>query len=200
MTLEELQAEIDRLNGELTTVNTNNTKLVKEKRDALSRAESAEASIESANTATLSDLDKANKRAEKAERDLKAANDRADATAKTLRDFRADNAIQAAIAAANVDAKHVPLLVKAFRADTEFDDNNEPVINGKSIDAHSKAFFAKDGLSYVRAANNTGGLATGNDGSDASPLSKKPETADEWNAYMKLSDAERAALDKQHGI
>lgn len=191
-------------NEDVSGLKNKNADLIRTNKELKERAERAERerdeAADNAASANSTELEKMQKRAEKAEREAKAANERADTNAKTLRDFRADNAINAAIAAANVDSKHILLLAKALRADVEFSDDGEPLIGGKTIDVHAKSFFAKDGLSYVRAANNTGGLATGNDGSDASPLIKKPETADEWNAYMKLSDAERAALDKQHGI
>ncbi len=171
----------------LATIKSEKGRADKAERDAQDAADNAI-------SANSTELEKAVKRAEKAERDLKSANERADNTSKSLRDYRADNAISQAIASSNVDSKHVALLSKALRADVEFTDDGEPTISGKSVTDYAKSFFAKDGLSYVRAANNTGGLATGNDGTKASQLSKKPETADEWNTFYKLPTAEANAL------
>jgi hypothetical protein len=196
-TLEDALAAIEEMKtaheAEKTALKNKNSELIDREKAAKDRADEAEA-------ATGTELDKAVKRAEKAERELATAKATADTNAKSLREYKRDAAITQAIATANVDAKHVDLLTKALRADVEFSDDGEPLINGKTIDAHAKSFFAKDGLSYVRAQNNTGGLATGNDGTTASLLSKKPETSDEWDVYMRLPDAERAVVDKAYGI
>jgi hypothetical protein len=187
----------DTTTEDVSGLKSKNAELLRKLKDAETRAkqaeEDAERAAETANSANSTELEKMQKRAEKAERELKAANDRADSTAKSLRDYRADNAINAAIAAANVDAKHVALLSKALRADVEFSDDGEPTIGGKTVDAYAKSFFAKDGLSYVRAANNTGGLAKGNDGSKAGDFTKAPETADEYNKFFQLTTTDKAA-------
>ncbi len=172
--------------------------LIKSEKARADKAErDAQDAADTALSANSTELEKAVKRAEKAERDLKAASERADSTTKSLRDFKADNAITQAIASANVDAKHIGLLSKALRADVEFADDGEPLIGGKPIDAYAKSFFAKDGLAYVRASNNAGGLATGNDGTLAGRLSKAPETADEWNIFFKMPPAEANSLADQ---
>lgn len=182
---------------DVTGLKNKNADLLRQLKAEKARADKAEQdaqdAADNASTANASDLDKAIKRAEKAERDLKAANERADTNAKSLRDFRAENAITNAIATANVDSKHVALLSKALRADVEFSDDGEPMIQGKAIDAYARSFFAKDGLSYVRAANNNGGLATGNDGSKAGDFTKAPETAEEYNKFFQLTNTDKAA-------
>ncbi len=202
MTIEELQAALEKANAAIERANTSISKLETKNSELIDREKAAKDRADEAEASTGSELEKATKRAEKAERELKASNERADTNAKTLRDFRADNAINTAIATANVDAKHVALLAKALRADVEFSDDGEPTIGGKAVDVYAKSFFAKDGLSYVRAANNAGGLATGNDGSTSfsGPLSKKPDTAEEWNTYFLLSDTDRTAFDRQFGM
>ncbi|KQO09432.1 hypothetical protein [Sphingomonas sp. Leaf242] len=178
-----LKNKVKELLGAIKTANERAERAEREKEEA----------ADAASSANSTELEKMQKRAEKAERDLKAANDRAESTTKSLRDYKADNAIAHAIASANVDAKHVALLAKALRADVEFTDEGEPTIGGKAVDAYAKSFFAKDGLSYVRAANNTGGLATGNDGTTASQLSKAPETADEYNTFFNLTLTDKVA-------
>ena len=120
MTLEELQAEVARLSTELETVTSNNTKLVKEKRDALTRAEkaeqAAEEAAENAKAETGSELDKATRRIAKLEKDLEAERARADGSDANYRNYRATAAINEAIASNNVDSKHTAMLAKAFEA------------------------------------------------------------------------------------
>lgn len=196
MTQEEMQAEIDRLTAENATVSANATKLVKEKRDALTRAEQAEASIESANNATLSDLEKANKRAEKAEKDLQEANDRAGKLETTRRNERADSLILKALNGANVDARHTAMLSKAIRADVEFSDDGEPLIGGKSVDDYAKSYFGNkgDGYSYVRAADNGGGAATGHDGTKTPRMTKENFSYGEFAKIQLENPAEANAI------
>lgn len=191
MTLEELQAEVARLSGELETVNANNNKLVKEKRDALTRAEKAEAdatdAAETARAETGTELDKANRKIAKLEKERDDAVLRADKSDKGLRDYKASAALSNAIASANVDADDVAMLTKAFRADIEFDDNGEPTIEGKPIDAYTKSYFAGPGKKYVRVADHNGGGASGSGNSAASSWSKAPESGDELHRWMKWS-------------
>ena len=205
MTEEEMQAEIERLTNELTTVNSNSAKLVKEKRDALTRAEKAEAdaeeAAETARTETGSELDKANRRIAKLEKERDDANARADKSDKGLRDYKASSALSEAIAKANVDAAHVGLLTKALRNDIEFDDAGDPTIEGKSITDYTKAFFANEGKSYVRAADHSGGGATGSDGAKPPKRwSKVPETGPEWAEFNNLPKEERNAICDQLGV
>lgn len=170
----------------LATIKTEKARADKAERDAQDAADTAV-------SANSSELEKAVKRAEKAERDAKSASERADDTAKTLRKVRADNAITQAISEYNVDAKHVRAATAILKMDMEFSDDGEPLINGKSVSDYAKSYFAKDGQTYVRAANNTGGLATGNDGTTATQLSKAPETADEYNKFFALTVSDKAA-------
>lgn len=196
MTLEELTAQLEKLTGELTTVKSNNDKLVKEKRDALTRAEQAEASIESANSATLSDLDKAIKRAEKAEKDFAAANDRATQLETTRRNERADTLILKALNGANVDTRHTPILAKAIRADVEFSDDGEPLVGGKTLEDYTKSYFGNkgDGYSYVRAPDNGGGAATGHDGTKAPRMTRENFRYGEFAKIQLENPAEANAI------
>lgn len=204
MTLEELQAEVARLSGELDTVNANNNKLVKEKREALTRAEKAEAdatdAAETARAETGTELDKANRRISKLEKELGEAVTRADKSDKGLRDYKASAALSNAIASANVDADDVAMLTKAFRADIEFDDSGEPTIEGKPIDAYAKSYFAGAGKKYVRVADHNGGGASGSGNSEPVKISKVPETDAEWRAFNALDDVERNATADRLGV
>ncbi|TCP92752.1 hypothetical protein C8J42_102528 [Sphingomonas sp. PP-CE-1A-559] len=196
MTLEELTAEVARLSGELTAVNSNKDKLVKEKRDALTRAEAAEAAIETANSATLSDLDKANKRAVDAEKALTAEKERADKLETTRRNERADTLILKALNGANVDAKHTPILSKALRGDVQFNDDGEPLIDGKSVDDFAKTYFGNkgEGHGYVRAPDNGGGAATGHDGTKAPRMTKENFNFTEFAKIQLENPAEANAI------
>lgn len=186
MTLEELTAEVARLSGELNTTNANAAKLVKEKRDALSRAETAEAAIESANSATLTDLDKALKRAEKAEKDAKAADLRATASDKNLRSFRQEAAIANILTAHKVQADDYRAVKAIFKMELD-EDTDEPSIGGKSLDDYAKGFFSKEGKRYTAAADHSGGGASGSGNSQSRAFSKPPETPDELHRWMRWS-------------
>ncbi len=174
----------------LATIKTEKARADKAERDAQDAADTAV-------SANSSELEKAVKRAEKAERDAKSASERADDIAKTLRKVRADNAITQAISEYNVDAKHVRAATAILKMDMEFSDDGEPLINGKSVGDYAKSYFAKDGQTYVRAANNTGGLATGNDGSTGTKWSKLPVTSAEWAAFDSMPPVERNAVCEQ---
>lgn len=182
-------------NEDVSGLKNKNSDLIRQNKELKERAERAEREKEEAAEAAANqnstELEKMQKRAEKAEREAKAANERADSNAKTLRDYKATNAINAAITAANVDNAHVALLTKALRADVEFDDAGEPTIGGKSIDAYAKSFFAKDGATYVRAADHNGGGASGSGITSATAWSKAPETPEELHNWMKFSASNR---------
>lgn len=166
MTPEQLAARVAELETEKTALKTKNSELIDREKEAKKRADDAE-------TATLSDLDKAIKRAEQAEAALEESKALAETNAKSLREYKATNAITAAITAANVDNSHVPLLTKAFRAEVEFSESGEPLIAGKPIDQHIKSFVSKEGAVYVRVADHNGGGATGSEGTKASRMTKE---------------------------
>ena len=196
-TIEELQSDLEKALTSIEKLEGFNAVLKQENKDAAAKVRAAEEAAESVSSATLTDLDKAIKRAEKAERDAKSALERADDTSKTLRKVRADNAITQAISEYNVDAKHVRAATAILKMDMEFSDDGEPLINGKSVGDYAKSYFAKDGQTYVRAANNTGGLATGNDGSMGTKWSKLPVTSAEWGAFDSMPPVERNAVCEQ---
>jgi len=190
------------LTGLKNKVNELHALLKQEKARAEKAERDKEEAAEAATNANATELERMQKRAEKAERDLKAASERADASGKSLRDYKRDAAISTAIAAANVDSQHVAILTKALRGDVEFDDAGEPTIQGKPIDAYAKSFFAKEGASYVRASDNNGGGASGSDGSKARSWVKPPESPEELHNWMRFSVSNRdeaVALSKSWG-
>lgn len=191
MTDEQMKAEIARLAAEVDALNKNAADLVKEKRAALTRAEKAEQdaqeAAEAARSETGSELDKANRLITKLTKERDDALSKATNSEKGLREYKASSALATAIASANVDADDVALLTKALKADIEFDDSGEPLIEGKSIDAYAKTFFSGAGKRYVRVADHSGGGATGSEGTKSGQWSKAPSTPDELEGWMKFS-------------
>ena len=184
-------SETTDTNEDVTGLKNKNADLIRQNKEYRERAERAERekdeAAEDAANQNSTELEKMQKRAEKAEREAKAANERAEDNAKSLRDYKATNAITAALTSANVDNSHIAILTKALRADVEFDDAGEPLIGGKSIDAYTKSYFAKEGATYVRAADHNGGGASGSEGSKSGQWSKPPETPDELHNWMKYT-------------
>jgi hypothetical protein len=147
---------------------------------------------------------------------LKTANDRADTAEKeaakvadaearattaetTLNTFKAEAALNAAVLANNVDAKHVPLLLKAHKADITFNEKGEPQLDGKSIEAWGKDYFAKDGLGYVRPSENDGGGATGGTTAVNTSYAGKAFNLGEYSALKKTDAAAAAAWATESG-
>lgn len=162
---------------------------------ANARAEKAERereeAAEAAANASATDLQKAVSRAEKAEKAFKDAEDRAALYQADLRNQRADSEVAQALAAANVDAKHITLLTKALRSDVKFTDEGMAMIEGKAVADYAKSFFAKDGLSYVRAPDNGGGAVTGHDGTKTPRMTKENFSFGEF-AKIQLADPAEA--------
>lgn len=154
-----------------------------------------EEAAESAATANSTEIEKMQKRAEKAERELEAANKLASDHAQALRNTRADHSIAKAIAEANVDAKHVRAATALLKLDMSFDDEGNALIEGKSVQDYAKAYFAKDGLTYVRAADNGGGTASGNTSTKPpAKLTARPTTSAEWDILDGMDKTERNAF------
>jgi hypothetical protein len=167
--------------------------------EAISKKDASIVRLEGKNEELIGKLKTANDRADTAEKEaakVTAAEERATTAEAKLVDYRAENALNAALLANNVDPKHIPLLLKATKNDIKPDADGEPTINGKTIESWGKDFFSKDGLSYVRAADNNGGGATGNTSTATSKttLTKRPSTPAEWDELDALSDEDRNAF------
>lgn len=151
----------------------------------------AESKLKTANSANLSE-------AEQLKQDADTARQEAADAKNALRKMKAEHAIAKAIAEGNVDAKHVRAVSAILTLELD-QDSDEPTIGNKSVGDYVKSYLKSEGLSYVRAAENSGGLAQGNDGSKASKINKRPVTHAEWVAFDALSDAERNAVCDQIG-
>jgi hypothetical protein len=142
-----------------------NADLVKRLKAAEKRAEDAEAAaqqaLDDADMAKGNEVAKLQREITRLTNELQSANEQATASSKTLRDYKLTNALNEAMSANNVDDAHRSLLSKALRGDVEFNDDGEPTIGGKSVADYSKAFFAKEGKSYVRMPDHAGSGATG---------------------------------------
>lgn len=154
----------------------------------------AEDAAENAKAETGSELDKAKRAITKLTKDLDAANKRADASDNSLRDYKASSALATAIASANVDSDHVAMLTKALRADIQFDDAGEPVIEGKSIEDFAKSYFGGAGKKYVRVAEHGGGGATGSEGAKAARMTKENFNYSEFAMIQLKNPAEANAI------
>lgn len=167
-----------------------NADLLKKLKAAEKRAEAAEAAkedaAEEAKNASADDLTKAQTRITRLERDLEAANKRADSAESGLKTYKAETEIAKAIAANNVNSEDVRAVTALFKMDMEMDDDGNPTIEGKPLADYAKSYFAKDGLKYVRAADNSGGGALGNDGTKPSQYNIK-SAADITPELMKLA-------------
>jgi len=158
------------------------------------RAEKAERekeeATEAATTANSTELEKMTKRAEKAERDLNTALEQADASGKSLREYKRDAAIANVITANKVnpdDARAVRALIL-----TELDaDGDEPTVGGQALNDYAKTFFAKEGQRYILAADHNGGGATGSDNTKASRMTKENFNFTEF-AKIQLADPAEA--------
>lgn len=186
MTEEQMQARIAELEGEKIALKNKNSELIDREKAERTRAETAEKKVGDAakNAAAGDELAtlKLEHTALIAERDsLKAERDQI----KTdLHSTRVDHAISAAIASGNVDAKHVDAVEAILYRKL---DKDADTIGGKSIADFAKGYFAKDGSHYVRAADNAGADATGNNGAKSVDYSNKPFGLGEYQAMLKTN-------------
>lgn len=204
-TIDELQAQIDALTTERDALTTNNKKLVQEKRDALSKATSAEAAREQAAEEAerkAGDITALEARlTAKFQKDIDALTKERDAFASDLKTIRVDSEITKALAEGKVLDHNVVPLTYQFKALAQYD-NGEATIEGKAINQYISEFLSTEmGAHYVRAANNSGGGSTGNSSTviHQTTLTKKPVTQAEWDYLDSLPTPERNALCERIG-
>lgn len=206
-TIEELQADFDRLTAERDTLSANNQKLVTEKRAALTAAETAQATADAASEKSereAKDVDALEKRlTAKFQRDIDTATARAEAAEKSLKTMRRDAEIANALAVNDVDAKHHRAATALLKMDMADSEDGSLTIEGKSVADWSKAFFAKDGLSYVRAPNSGGGVAQGSDGAKGIDWTKEAilgAKSREFQMLARDNPAEANAIAERVGL
>ena len=159
----------------------NNTDLKRECDSWKQRAEAAEAEAlaakDAADTAAGNQLALLQRKYEKLETALADMTADRDALAGEIKTTRVDHAISAAIASGNVRPEMVDAVEALLHRKVDYTDG-EASIAGKSIADFAKTFFAKDGSHYVRAADNSGADAQGNNGSKAVAHSMTKENFD----------------------
>ena len=163
-------------------------------RELMGKLKDANEALEAAKDENSDDLTKAKNRITKLEADLKASNERAEKSETGLRSYKSETDINKAFAAAKVNGDHSAILTSHFKSLVEWDDEGNPHIGGKSIDDFAKSYFASEGKHYTLAANNSGGKAQGNDGTEAVEGAKAPETSDEYLKFYALPEETRATL------
>lgn len=192
MTEEQLQARIAELEGEKAALKNKNSELIDREKAERTRAEAAEKKVGDAAKNAAAGDELATLQLEHtaliAERD-KLLRER-DAFAADLHATRVDHAIAAAIATGNVDAKHVDAVEAILYRKL---DKDADTIGGKSIADFAKSYFAKDGSHYVRAADNAGADASGNNGAKSVDYANKPFALGEYQQMLQTNPEAAAA-------
>ena len=157
------------------------------------RAEAAESENEQlADKASAGDeLAKLQRDFKKLEKQITDLTGERDTLAADLRTTRVDGAISAAIAAGNIRPEMVEAVEAVLHRKVQYEDG-AATIDGKSIADYAKGFFAKDGLHFVRAADNAGADATGNNGAKSVDYSNKPFNLGEYQTML-VDNPEAAA-------
>jgi hypothetical protein len=184
-----LKNKVKELLGLVKTANERAEKAEQERNEATERAADANAT----------ELEKAVKRADRAEKAAQDAAEREVQAGKTLRTYKAESAIASALAVNNVDTKHNALLTKALKADIEYNDAGDAMIEGKAVGDYLKSYFARDGLSYVRASDNSGSGSTGSGQSRAARMTKENFTFDGFAKIQLENPAEANAIADEIG-
>lgn len=186
MTEEQMKARIEELEGEKTALKNKNSELIDREKTERTRAEAAEKKVGDAAKHAAAGDELATLKLEHAalitERD-NLLRER-DQFAADLHSTRVDHAISAAIAAGNVDAKHVDAVESILYRKL---DAGADTIGGKPIADFAKSYLAKDGAHYVRAADNAGADATGNNGAKSTDYSNKPFALGEYQTLLQTN-------------
>lgn len=173
------------------------TELFGKLKAAEKRAEDAEAANEELadKAAAGDDLAKLQREYAKLEKALTAITGERDTLAADLRTTRVDGAISAAIASGNVRPEMVEAVEAILHRKAQYEDGTA-TIEGKSIADFAKGYFAKDGAHFIRAADNAGADAIGNNGSK--PVEPHGFTKDNFSSRMG-EWAVRAGTDPEWG-
>ena len=174
----DLQAQLEKVNGK-------NRELISEKQASRQAEAAARQQAEDAETTAA----ERNGDIETLKSNYKKSMDKLEGELRTI---RVDNAIKDAVQAGNVNG---PVMAKALTAIlkemTDYKDGLAS-IEGKSIQDYTRDYLAgEEGKHFVRAASNSGGGAQGSDGSKAFAFSKPPETAEQMNDFMRLSNEDK---------
>jgi chromosome segregation ATPase len=183
------------LKAQLEKVNERNRMLIAEKQKAKAKAQEAlDAADEAAQQAAerTGDIEALKAAHGKELAKLKAERD---SLMADLRTIRVDNEISRALREGNTIADYDEPLTYMFKAKADFS-NGEASIEGKPVYEFISDYLGTSaGQKYVRAAENTGGGATGNSTTVAqTKLTKRPSTPAEFDVLDAMPVSERNAF------
>jgi hypothetical protein len=177
--IEKLRAKNKELIAEKQKEKAKAQALADEKDDAETRAAATSGDIEALKTAH--------------QRELLKLQSKLEATDGELRTIRVDNAIQQAITQGNVKPEYARAVTAMMKADVQYVDGVATISDLPITDYMTGYLASKEGAHFVRAADNSGGSATGSQGTQAHTFTKKPQTSAEWDAFDRLPETERNA-------
>lgn len=159
----------DTSTEDVSGLKTKNAELLRKLKAAEKRAEEAETANEDLadKAAAGDDLAKLQREYAKLEKTIADLTGERDTLAADLRTTRVDGAISAAIASGNVRPEMVEAVEAILHRKAQYEDG-AATIDGKSIADFAKSYFSKDGAHFVRAADNAGADAAGNNGAKSS--------------------------------
>lgn len=190
-TVEELQASLEEALNSIKKLEGMNDTLKQENKTFSSKV--AEAKSEAERAQEKADREAGNIEALERRLNNKFENERnalikeRDTYADELRTTRVDNEIKTAIAAANVMPEFAELIEARMLRLVSYEDG-VATVDGKSISDATKAYLkTPTGLKTVRAPESSGSGSTGATTVDTSGWKEAPQTAEDYNRYMKLT-------------
>ncbi|QCB39197.1 kinesin [Sphingobium sp. PAMC28499] len=171
-----------------------NADLKRERDEWKRKADAAQKLLDEAedNAAAGDELAKLQREYNKLEKALNEMTGERDTLAADLRTTRVDGAISAAIASGNVRPEMVEAVEAILHRKAQYEDG-AATIDGKSIADFAKAYFAKDGAHFVRAADNAGADANGNNGAKSVDYANKPFALGEYQQMLQTNPEAAAA-------
>lgn len=171
----------DTTSDDVSGLKNKNADLLRQIKDLKKRADDAEKLADEAadNLAAGDELKSLQREFNKLQKTVETLTGERDTLASDLRATRVDSAISAAIASGNVRPEMVEAVEAVMHRKVQYDDG-AATIDGKPIADFAKTYFSKDGAHFVRAADNSGADATGNNGAKAVDYSNKPFSLTEY--------------------
>lgn len=182
-TVEELETQLEKALASISKLEAKNEEVIGKLKNETARADAAEIAADEAdaNAAAGNELKTLQRDYAKLEKQLATLTGERDTLASDLKATRVDGAISAAIASGNVRPEMVDVVEAYLHRKATYEDG-AATIDGKSIADFAKGYFAKDGAHLVRAADNAGADAAGNNGSK--PTAPHGFTKENFNSKM----------------
>lgn len=195
MTEEEMKKALEKALGDIESLKETNKALKAEKTEAKRKADEAEAARDevaeqaAAKAGDIEALKASMQRKHDAE--LKRLTDQVEAGNKRLGELLIDNSIKDAITTNKVLPHYAKAVEAMLRAGAKIENGEAVTADGTPLSDANAAFFkSADAKHFVEAPHNSGGGAQGST-AKAGALTKAPETAEEYNAFMRLSSENR---------